>query len=307
MLVAMADESGFGGEGKQDNFFSMCAYVGHHDEWSKLSDRWRKVLKKHNAPYLHMREFAHRVESFKGWTEAQRRGLLGELLMVIQAAEMYAVGAVLRVADFETLPEEAKAGLIGPYMVCFQELVFGLGLESSFIFPGDKVDFVYSRQDEFSSKMRSLWQFSKSYRSYGTSLGVLDFQEMKDVPGLQAADLLAYELRHLYHRRDTKPGEGPRFPMRKIFEHQEVLHAKRLKYLPAWLLRVQADGSLDATMRAYDYDLEAFGEMVDQMNPGFSSLLRDARMMALLEKYKPFDSSGLNHVPKAIRDMVKRL
>src|SRR5437867_3598268 len=103
MQIAMADESGFAGEGRQDPYFSMAAFVADDRDWAELTVRWREALAKHKAPYLHMREFAHRIELFRGWTEDQRRALMADLLRIIAGLELYAVGAVMRVADFEAL------------------------------------------------------------------------------------------------------------------------------------------------------------------------------------------------------------
>ncbi len=121
-------------------------------------------------------------------------------------------------------------------MACFHETILAVGLSRLHAFPGDRLDMVYSRQDDFKKMMRGLWRWSQENREYGPSLGTLDFQDMRDVPGLQVADLLVYEFRHYYHLRETRPDLDLRLPFRVMLEHQKVLGVKMLKYLPYWVL-----------------------------------------------------------------------
>jgi hypothetical protein len=101
-------------------------------------------------------------------------------------------------------------------------------------YPLSRIDFVYSRQDQFKRHMERIWAWCKENRSYGSRLGQLAFLDMRTVPGLQAADLLVYEFRHAYHLKDTRPDLAKRFPWRRVLEHQESNDCKTLKYLTRW-------------------------------------------------------------------------
>lgn len=71
-------------------------------------------------------------------------------------------------------------------------------------------------------------------------LDTLTFEDMRTTPGLQAADLLAYELKRFYKNKVTRPDIQLRWPMRDILLQQHVLRVHMLKYLPWWYLRIQA-------------------------------------------------------------------
>jgi hypothetical protein len=116
-----------------------------------------------------------------------------------------------------------------------QEVLYGATLEAR---PDDeRVRIVYSRQDEFRGKFQSLYRVLE--RRY-PRLDTLTFGDMRITPGLQAADLLAYELKRFYKNKVTRPDISLRWPMRTILLQQHVLRVHMLKYLPRWYLRLQA-------------------------------------------------------------------
>ncbi len=192
----------------------------------------------------------------------------------------------MKVADFLALKAAQQEALVAPYMMCWQEMIHGAGI-NKFVsqIPGERIDFVYSQPDDFKSKMQSLWNFSKGYRDYGDFLGRLSFADMRSVAGLQAADLLVYELRHLYHLRDTRPDLGPRLPYRVLMAHQDAVGAQRLKYLPRWLIVAQANGVIEPMMDMITVDMDTYGAMHAQQYPPLINPLRDLPMIRVWEKW----------------------
>lgn len=295
----MADESGIHGAA---DFFSMVAYVADHRVWREFDIEWRAALTKHGAPYLHMREFAHFRGAFKGWSEERRQALMHDLLLAITARDLQALGVALRVDDFDRLPVKARDGYVGPYLVCFYELIWGLGLKSTRALPFEPVDFVYSRQDEFRKMMRRAWAHAKEAESYGRRLGVLEFQDMRDVPGLQAADLLGWEFRHYYHLKAKRPELSLRFPFEMLLRHQEWVQSKTLKYLPGWYLQFQAAGIINQAMDAMYSDSETWEYMLDEIRPPLLDTRDDLRRLRVLERYIPYDG----WTPRGITELLSR-
>ncbi len=76
----------------------------------------------------------------------------------------------------------------------------------------------------------------------------ISFQDMRAIPGLQAADLLAYEMRHFYDRRRADPQSKPRWPFMRIVADQTSRGRQLLKYLPAWYLEMQASADFEQQM-----------------------------------------------------------
>ncbi len=71
MLTAFFDESG---HFSATEFFSLTAFVAKDSDWALFDDRWREALTRSCAPYLHMREFAHKNRKIGVRLEFPRRG-----------------------------------------------------------------------------------------------------------------------------------------------------------------------------------------------------------------------------------------
>lgn len=254
MLTAFFDESGhFATSG----FFSVASFVAQKTEWPVFSDNWRTALHESGAPYLHMREFAHSVGPYASWTERQRRGLMSGCLAAINATRAVAVGAVLQVDDFNVLSDECRSRMQNPFFCCLQEVVRGAAINGVFEDPSAKVDMVFSVQDEFHGKAVLLHEAMTRMSDVKKRIGTLSFMDMRDHPELQAADLLAYELRHHYQLGTNRPPPPTRWPFRQIVEHQRnVLGARMLKFIPGWELRAQAESCYDQVMAAVLSDPE---------------------------------------------------
>jgi hypothetical protein len=268
VVVGYFDESG---HSSGTEYFSLAAFVSNKLEWEKFDKQWRRALEQNGAPYLHMREFAHFRGPFTGWSEERRRSLLSECVTAINSINSIAVGAAMSVEDFKTLGPEGQSKLQDPFFCCFQEVVRGVALNAVFEQKNLKAHMVFSQQDEFRSKAMKLYDAMAYNSDVRTRMGSLKFRNMHDVPALQAADLLAYELRHFYHLRKTKPGDPPRWAFRKIVMHQRNAYgAFMLKYLPSWYLQAQAAGTLEETMRQKFRDPNNFISQLNEMTPNVS-------------------------------------
>jgi len=246
MLTAYFDESG---HSATPGFFALAALVAHSDAWPAFEAEWTRVLREWDAPYLHMREFAHRVGPYEAWTEKRRRALLGGCVSAIKATRAVAVGAVLDVADFNSLSEEGRARLQDPFFCCLQEVVRGAAINGVFEDSDVKVNMVFSAQDEFRGKAELLHESMLRSNDVRDRIGCLVFEDMRDCPALQAADLIAYELRQHYQLGREDPPRPTRWAFREIVEHQRhVLGAWMLKYLPGWYLKAQAELVYDSVM-----------------------------------------------------------
>lgn len=190
-MIAFLDESG---HSSGTEFFALAAFVAENTDWAAFDRLWQEALHDAGAPYLHMREFAHRVGAFQGWTEEQRRALLGRCVKALNSIPAVAVGAAVSIADFNALNSEARSALRDPFFCCFQEVVHGVVLNALFEPADTRVRMVFSQQDEFGASAKQLWSVMAETIYVGHRVGSLEFANMREVPALQAADLLAYEL-----------------------------------------------------------------------------------------------------------------
>jgi hypothetical protein len=246
MLTAYFDESG---HSATLGFFALAALVAPSESWPLFDAEWQRVLGECDAPYLHMREFAHRLGPYEAWPEERRRALLSGCVSAIKATRAVAVGAVLDVADFNSLSDGDRVRLQDPFFCCFQEVVRGAAISGVFEDSDVKVNMVFSTQDEFCGRASSLYEAMLRSIDVRNRIGGLAFEDMRDRPALQAADLVAYELRQHYQLGREEPPRPTRWAFREIVEHQRhTLGAQRLKYLPRWYLNAQAELDYDSVM-----------------------------------------------------------
>lgn len=217
----------------------MAACSANWQVWPIFDERWKSALREGGAPYLHMREFAHRVEAFKGWSEPQRRKLMARCVEALNGLEIIITAAVLRTSDYHLLTPEQQRDFVDPLFCCFHECLNALDLDG-YRFQDGQTKIFYSRQDEYSANMKRLFRFLKERTGLAQRLNTLEFRDMRTSPGLQLADLVAYELRHYYHRRHTAPQAPTRFPLQAICDHQTKAGVALFKYIPGWALRIKA-------------------------------------------------------------------
>ena len=298
MLVAMADESGAHAD---SNYFGIVAYIAQHKNWMDFNAEWREALAKHGIQHFHMWEFAGKRRTFKGWDEPRRRALMHDLLVAIMSRPMTAVGSMMHTKHFQRLTDYHKDAYVGPYMMCFYEVTFGLGISADDeVFPGQGVDFVYSAQDEFSRKFRQYWDFAKKNKDFGRNLGMLEFHDMRDEPGLQAADLLAWEFRHFYHLRDTRPDLPLRLPFDYLLEHQGWNNTQRLKYLPAWYIDFQVNQISKPAMDIFNRNPEMWGHMYGELSPPKMNPRWDLARMRVMDRYIKYPGKRDGHVEDSL-------
>lgn len=254
-------------------------------DWLEFERRWRIALEENRVPYLHMKEFSGSRGPYKGWTEQQRRRLMSDCLYTLVDTEIIMMSAVMRAADFKSLQPQTQAGLGDPYFCCFQECLYGSAL-AGYLEPDDeKVDIVYSQQDEFRSRFQLIFDGWKQRYSDGdgSNLGTLSFADMRGSPALQLADLLAYESTHYYHLRSTRPDLKPRVPYQALVDHQLSMGAGLFKYLPLWLLQITSESPYWSQIQQIMWtDLDTYGGMLLQTAAGpvmnMSRLHRMARI-----------------------------
>jgi hypothetical protein len=240
MFVAYVDESG---HSEETEFFSLAASVADWPVWRVFNTRWNQALVTHGAPYLHMREFAHSLGPFKGWTESRRRELMRDCLAAAEGLNIVHIAAAMRVADYRKLDPESQKQFVDPTFCCFQTVMNGVSLNAYLDFPLTKTDVVYSRQDEYAGMLRKLYGHMTQFWRDGQMLGVLAFQNMRASPGLQLADLVAYEFRHYYHLRATRPELSGQISVPKDSRSPAVTWGWDVP-IPTWLVSgVPGEGS----------------------------------------------------------------
>lgn len=236
MFDAFFDESGTLEAG---GYIALAGFVIRQDKVQAFNDAWNAALARHGAPWLHTTDLANYRREFRDWTPERRNALMADLMEVIHSAgRIAAVGAVMSVDDYNSFSQEDRDRMHGPFFPLFQEVLRGAALEAYFEPPGTQVRIVYSEQQEFGPDAAKLAEILRHLDRRGR-LGDLTFADMRNVPMLQAADLLAFELRRYYVNLRKAPHIPMRWTLVQILLQQRILRIRYIKLLPRWYMWLQ--------------------------------------------------------------------
>ena len=247
---AYFDESG---SEELPGYFGVAGFVGSDYQWSVFDRLWEEALEITGAPYLHMREFAHSVDAFTDWKEdkTRRKQLMAGVVAAVLQSELTPVGSAIRVSDFDALTEEQRIRVQSPYFYCLQEVLWGFALATLDEDSEVEVHVTGDRHRQHEEKARKLHRALRRTGGLCANLSEkLNFADMQQTFGLQAADLLAYEMVKELKNQDVRPEDRMRWPLDRILAEPESPRSKMLKYNTAEMLQVQVAGQGDRRKRA---------------------------------------------------------
>jgi hypothetical protein len=243
-----ADE---GGHSADKPFVVMAGYVAPADNWIGFRDEWNAALlgsglKNKNGDgvgVFHMTDFESGHESFKGWTQERREKLLAKLFKIIKRRKLHAVGQVVGVdwfnANLLNLSDENHLPPEDPYHLACQCLL-------RFVLPdlktrpslqeAERLAVIIAEQREFGAAANRYMQATARALSDDKRVVTVTFGKMEDFPQLQAADIVAFELRWRFERPDVD-----RWPMRQMIEH----HSFAGSAIPIDLAGISTFGEVD--------------------------------------------------------------
>lgn len=216
MLLAYADESGHAAD-LNCRHVGMAGIVAPSDKWEEFDSLWVAILERYGLQNFHMREYAHRRGPFADWPEEKRRSLMNELLDAIASLSPTIVGSVISMQAWRALPESDTEMLVDPYYCCVQEFVFMADVHGATV-GDDKVSIILSQNTEFRGKAKSLADVLLNSKTMPGSLDSIRYADMREEPGLQAADLVAYETM-LAHDQVAGGASRVRYPFQRICEN----------------------------------------------------------------------------------------
>src|SRR6266853_3742409 len=213
--VSFVDESGHGKDPNQRHL-CLAGLLATEDAWNNFDVEWRtKCAAAALAKPFHMNDFAARRGDFAGWREEQRQKFLSELISTIRHAQAIPIGSVVSIEGFNALPPHVSRGLRDPHFLAFQSLTYHIAVAAGIHIEPGPVTMVYAHHPEHSGGLGNTAQLWKAVREHNPWVAM--FMEsylsgqQAEYPGLQAADLWAYELRH--HFDVIRPGgHKPRWP-----------------------------------------------------------------------------------------------
>lgn len=213
LLKAYLDDSGKSND-PVESITCIAGAISPLQAWEELEVEWKEVLHRFDVPYLHMKEYAHCVPGspFEKWKgqEDTRRSFLSALMDTMEPHVLGLIGTTVANADFRRLTSAQQQQMRNPFFMCFQQTMLGAGVNafaefkrvgSSLEIPdshlpeGEKVEVIFSKQDEFRRISEAFHYAMQERMTIGPMLGSLSWASYKDVIPLQVADLIAYEVK----------------------------------------------------------------------------------------------------------------
>ncbi|SRR5713101_5068726 len=234
------------GKVAKSDYTSFCGYVGHVSEWYRLTSEWETCRFKWQVPPIHMSPIMYperdaewlkvRTEWGKQW-EPKRDAMLEDFAGIIRRANVVCVGAVVDATHFNKIadadPDFKK--LFQDTMYLALHTVVTKGIEKTEVVDKHSpITLVLDDDPEYSIMCYRLVQALKrdkpkvKERIHGVA-----FVNDQSFPGVQAADVVAYEARRLMVE-DA--------PASKLLESLTLgLTHQPLQFTPSYLDQMQAD------------------------------------------------------------------
>lgn len=196
----------------------------------------------------------------------KRRHLLNRLITAVYRAQAIPIGSVVSIQGYNALDGPWRQGFKDPHFLAFQSLTYQIAVAAGISREPGPATMVYAHHPEHSDGLgntRDLWEAVRKYTPI-VALFMESYRcgEQAEHPGLQAADLWAYELRH--HFEVIRPAvRKPRWPFLQFVK-----------------LGLNYDFTHDFISYHDEYGLTGLGKMsrvqrlgeIDLLKPGFIGL-----------------------------------
>jgi hypothetical protein len=235
VFVGYFDDSGT----HQDSEFAVVGgFLGSSAAWLAFETKWQAILKRNrlSAPFR-MSQWSNRAPPFHNWSEEKRRDLFNQLIGVIAAHSILAVGVALPTRMYRELSAFSQA-FTSPY-----------GLATQLIFGGVKEIIKEEQPDAVRRRAKVAYVFEVG--AFGSGGVKQTFDDLMNIPPLareyhlaslafvgkhefmqlQAADIVAYELYREAQRLPSAPRRYPileleKYPYRWLrVNHEEIRKA----------------------------------------------------------------------------------
>lgn len=205
MLHAYLDESGHPRD-PNSRVISVAALVSTEKGWHTFSDKWNRILRRHKVSGLHMSEYENGRGDFSHWKHKDAKAIqfIGDLASVLTNNIRFGCVFSLPMADwketmlgkYEALHEEKR----GPLTILLQCCLEAIN-ETSLLPRNQEIACMYESNNflagvapEHFKHWTKEWGLNEKFTSF-------TFAGKYDHPGLQGADMLAYEgAKHLLNQ-----------------------------------------------------------------------------------------------------------
>lgn len=201
MQVAYFDESGIDGA---HGITLIAGVVARLEDWPRIVAAWRDQLATDGVATFHYYECKNQTGGYRGWDwfgdcvpHLERLAGIIALHPIGGVSAAFLGDWTTAVADRPDLQERFPSA----YSFCFEMMVKKLRDEMHHHGQPDVV-MVFARQREYQRRAIEVWHWHRARQAW-PEIRDVRYAEPSDVPGLQMADMLAWETRrHLFKGGD---------------------------------------------------------------------------------------------------------
>lgn len=272
MFAGYFDESGLDAHSKT---FWVAGYVQHFRDWPSFSFDWNRALRSRGVAAFHMMDLVGRRANFDGWSDAQAVDLMDELVSIINSSDVLGFGAGLVKDDYERVIARGtfleEVGLKPewwrkPYLLAFQQCIVEAVLKATDLPKSEKITFIFDRQAEFAARSKAVFaeMSDEGLWPSGDRLGGVHFESKDDRTPLQAADLLAYELRKFTDDKRSGSGRAMRRSLERLRKRVVACRLAETKHMVRVVdeIRESRRRSLAAGTRNADKDTSSQTQVI---------------------------------------------
>jgi Protein of unknown function (DUF3800) len=178
---------------------TMAGYCAESDALNSVHRKWAQLLLKHGIPGIHMKELIHLSGTYRGlgWDMLKRDAVLSDFISVIREERLVGIGVAVKMSAWRGMVKEHRDVDFGTVQqFCLKRILRRVIDRLSSAQAEDSVALVFDRDPEFSSNRINLFNALLTHRAAARKLLCsITFADSWRYPGLQCADILAWETR----------------------------------------------------------------------------------------------------------------
>jgi hypothetical protein len=180
---------------KPHRVFYIAGYVGFSKDWTLFDRKWRDLLRRNDLPYFHMTDYVARQGRYREWSEAKRLAVMRRIVALASETTRMGIGATLLPDHYERLSQNDRELLPDSYGLCVTACIAKTARTLQRARIAEHVDYVFESGDAGQGTTKLLLEqlFAKSTRREQYAFHSLRFEPKAKFPGLQLADIFAFE------------------------------------------------------------------------------------------------------------------
>lgn len=204
--------------------WTVAGYVGYASQWDYFESLWNEALRRHDVPYFHMKEMSIEGGPFAKWLPPHEHAdevaaYFKDLVAAIRKSGLYMAASTIWLKDLDRFNDETGVSLEA-YPLAAHACLSLIGLK--YAEHQQPITAVFDKIEKVQSKLKTAHSYmdakTHQYRKFCSNIASTWLPEpatSRDVPALQAADLIAWEVRKAHFgMKEWQQSRGDGHPTR---------------------------------------------------------------------------------------------